>query len=100
MSVDVFTIDLFRSLLNQSFSLESVQSGLSLKLIQVDELTNSESLDEAQRQPFSLLFLGPEARPLSQQTYRLEHSELGVLDVFLVPVGEDRGGVQYEAVFN
>jgi len=38
---------------------------------------------------------------LPQATYTLEHTELGELDIFLVPVGPDGGGrQQYEAVFN
>lgn len=48
---------------------------------------------------FSLLFLGP-ARPiLPQATYRLEHAEMGAMDIFLVPVGPQAGGMGYEAVF-
>jgi len=52
-------------------------------------------------EPFSLLFLGPSGDMLPQATYTLEHTELGELDIFLVPVGPDGGGrQQYEAVFN
>jgi hypothetical protein len=38
--------------------------------------------------------------PLPQATYRLEHATLGAMDVFLVPIGQDREGVRYEAIFN
>jgi hypothetical protein len=51
------------------------------------------------RVPFSLVFRGA-GSPLPQRIYRLEHPELGALDVFLVPIGQDAGGVFYEAVFN
>jgi hypothetical protein len=36
---------------------------------------------------------------LPQRIYRLEHDELGALDLFLVPIGRDDSGVRYEAVF-
>lgn len=52
------------------------------------------------REPFSLLFLGPGQPVFRQQVYRLEHARAGVLELFLVPVGKDAEGVQYEAVFN
>jgi uncharacterized protein DUF6916 len=31
--------------------------------------------------------------------HRVEHEELGALDVFLVPIGPDQAGMCYEAVF-
>jgi hypothetical protein len=51
------------------------------------------------RQQFSLLFRGGPESPLPQRIYRLEHDELGPLDVFLVPLGPDEVGQRYEAVF-
>ena len=51
--------------------------------------------------PFTLEFLGPRAPILAQQIHRLEHQQLGTLDIFLVPIAEDvSGGIRYEAVFN
>ena len=51
------------------------------------------------RQPFSLLFLGPADPVLPQRIYRLEHDVLGLLEIFLVPIGRDEDGTTYEAVF-
>lgn len=51
------------------------------------------------RAPFSVFFRGPADRPLQQKIYRLEHDQLGTLDLFLVPLGPDAGGQRYEAVF-
>jgi hypothetical protein len=51
--------------------------------------------------PFSLEFTGPSQPALDQRIYRLEHHELGTLDIFLVPIGPDpTGSPRYEAVFN
>lgn len=47
-------------------------------------------------EPFSLLFEGPGDLVLEQQIYRLEHPDLGELDLFLVTVGPGK----IEAVFN
>jgi hypothetical protein len=50
--------------------------------------------------PFSLLFRSRGPAPLPQRIYRLEHPALGVLDLFLVPLGPEGGGMRFEAVFN
>ena len=49
---------------------------------------------------FSAFFLGPGDRYLKQQTYSLEHEQMGTFDLFLVPVRQDQNGFRYEAVFN
>ena len=52
-------------------------------------------------EPFSLSFVCPRGGPFAQATYSMEHPELGVLDIFLVPIGPDNSGrSRYEAVFN
>jgi hypothetical protein len=49
--------------------------------------------------PFSLVFVGDLV--LDQRIHELRHDELGVLAIFLVPIGPDSSGqLQYEAVFN
>lgn len=53
----------------------------------------------ARRRQFSLLFRGGPDPPLVQRIYRLEHDQLGALDIFLVPLGPDAVGQRYEAVF-
>ena len=50
--------------------------------------------------PFSLEFLSRGPAPLPQRIYRLEHPTLGALDLFLVPLGPEGGGMRFEAVFN
>ena len=53
-------------------------------------------------QPFSLYFSGPGTPVLRQQIFKLEHAQMGELELFLVPIGPHlkRGGMSYEAVFN
>jgi hypothetical protein len=50
--------------------------------------------------PFTLEFTGPQP-VLEQRTYTLDHRALGLIELFLVPIGIDPDGrVRYEAVFN
>ena len=55
--------------------------------------------ETAGREPFNLLFRGPLEPFLEQQMVVLQHDELGQLELFLVPVGQDDQGYYYEAVF-
>jgi hypothetical protein len=70
---------------------------LMMKLMNV---TGHSYPGEPARQSYSLLFCGPATPILPQRTYRLAHAEIGEVDIFLVPVGKQKEGVSYEAVFN
>ena len=72
---------------------------IELELVRVTE-AGSRSGPQA-RPPFSLHFLGPVSpRHLVQHIYRLEHEQMGALELFLVPLGPTQGRMQYEAIFN
>ena len=51
------------------------------------------------RAPFTLTFSGTPGVVLPQRTYRLTHPQMGVLEIFLVPVGATPAATTYEAVF-
>lgn len=51
------------------------------------------------RRQFSLVLAGGPVTGLPQATYRLRHDELGVIDLFLVPIGPGAGVPRYEAAF-
>ena len=55
--------------------------------------------DDSTRRPFSILFRGPTEPVVPQQICRVEHPQMGALDLFTVPVGSDREGMLYEAIF-
>src|SRR5690348_2024599 len=59
-----------------------------------------EHVKTERQEVFSLFFHGPSAPFLSQGIQKLKHIELGELELFLVPVGQDKDGFQYEAAFN
>jgi hypothetical protein len=62
-----------------------------VELVEVAEIPR----EPGARAPFSLEFQGGPNPPLPQRIYRLEHHELGAIEIFLVPIASDR----YEAVF-
>jgi hypothetical protein len=51
------------------------------------------------RSPFHLIFRGPREPVLAQQTCRLENDRIGALEVFIVPIGRNGDGADYEAIF-
>jgi hypothetical protein len=61
------------------------------ELIEVTEIPR----EPGGRAPFSLVFRGGPHPPLPQRIYRVEHDDLGALEIFLVAIASDR----YEAVF-
>lgn len=47
-------------------------------------------------QQYAMLFVGPLDPLLPQGMYRFRHEQLGELSLFMVPVGRDSSGSQYE----
>ena len=89
------TADTFRAHLREQFRLDAgTADALTLELATV-----SGGGDGADGRPFSVVFLGPGDPVLPQRIYRLEHIDLGVMELFLVPIGREADGVRYEAVF-
>ena len=74
-------------------------AALALELIEVADLGMEAAPNPARRRPFSLTFRQPEGAYLPQRIYSIEHAALGRLDLFLVPIGPDQGGMRYEAIF-
>jgi hypothetical protein len=64
------------------------------------ERVNAKGLPPGMRTPFSLIFIARDPRVLPQRIYNLEHNGLGTLEIFLVPIGKDAGGVSYQAMFS
>ncbi len=64
-------------------------------------LTNVEASGASGRAggAFSLLFVAPQGPWLSQAIYSIKHPSLGMMEIFLVPVGPLPGGNGYQADF-
>ena len=46
------------------------------------------------------LFFSRAGNTWPQDSYQIQHAQLGEFNLFLVPIIERRGGLRYEAVFN
>lgn len=68
---------------------------LELVLASVTELPSAPGQEQ-----FSVIFQAPLNAPPMQGIYELEHAQFGTFGIFLVPVGRDQQGLQYEAFFN
>jgi len=104
---EVLTIEHFRPLKDKPFCLELEEVGrIELVLCEVTDLGPRTGVGDSGRdRTFSLMFrsglLGPEKNMyLTQGTYKLGQEDLGSLDIFLVPIGPDKAGMRYEAIFN
>jgi hypothetical protein len=86
-------IEDFAAHLHSKFYLE-MPFALELKLVQVNDLSN------VQIEQFSLEFTGPETPSLQQGIYKLNHTEMGDQEIFLVPLGTGKGKTSYEAIFS
>ena len=79
------------------FTLRADDLILELTLEAADARTAA--TDPETRTPFSLVFAAPPDPLLGQAIYPIGHPELGVLDIFIVPIGRDEHAARYEAVF-
>ncbi len=93
------TIETFEGREGETFSIQFADAKLELTLASVDPLPEDFAQGKRER-AFSLIFHGPEETVLPQQTWPLDHDELGRLDLFLVPLGPEEGAMRYEAAFN
>ena len=86
----------FEPLLHARFSVQVSGRAHELELVALSSLGGGRP---EQREPFSLIFRGPREGWFQQGTYAVEHPELGPQTLFLVPIGPDAHGMQYEAIF-
>jgi hypothetical protein len=91
----------FSQHVNTNFRVSDAQQPVELCLVEVKGYENKGER-ESQRgmERFSVFFTGPGDCYLPQKAYCLEHDRMGAFDIFLVPIGRDDQGYNYEAVFN
>jgi hypothetical protein len=93
------TCESFAEALGGKFVLQC-DSGETLELELIEATPYPQGEQRQGRKPFSAVFRGVMDPVLPQQIYRLEHETIGSLELFLVPIGPDQQGQQYEAVFS
>jgi len=90
----------FKSQLGTSFTINHEAAKVKVKLVDVTNLA-SRKQTAAGKEGFSLLFRGPQENILKQNTYLIEHAQLGMLSFLIVPVGtRDTRSPYYEAIIN
>ena len=93
--IETFTEETFLAYLNTRFRVSANPAdALEVELVKVTSLSPPGHVQ------FSIQFQGPGDRLLPQRTYSIEHEILGRFDLFVVPVGKNDRGFEYEAVFN
>ncbi|WP_342725894.1 hypothetical protein AAFG07_02665 [Bradyrhizobium sp. B097] len=88
-------IDDFRPHQGAEFEMQTAEGAVALKLAKVEPAGNS----GRPRGAFSLLFAGPKGAWLPQAIYPVRHPALGVIEIFLVPIGPLGDGNGYQAIF-
>lgn len=91
------TKEMFRESLNTRFGLRADEASEPVEL-ELVELT--EGVSSPKHEQYSLLFRGPQSPYFPQKIYRLEHDKLGTLELFLVPIGQNTDGFNYEAIIS
>jgi len=94
-----FSKTAFESQLNTKFLIKNGAKKVTVTLTEVENFA-SRKHTAAGKEGFSLRFRGPQATNLKQNTYLIEHKELGMFSLLLVPIGRDKRTPCYEAVIN
>lgn len=93
--LEKLTRETFAEHLNTTCRIHDESFALDAELIEANEIQSSPTQEQ-----FSIIFRGPAEPPLTQGIHKIEHDQIGTLELFLVPVGEDDEGLYYEAYFN
>jgi len=89
--------DTLAPLVGDSFTFDAAGDTHSMQLTELKPLP----AQGAGRAPFSLLFKTTATCAEEQRIFDLQHPDLGLFPVFLVPIGRDAAGcMEFEAVFN
>lgn len=89
----------FASCINSTFRLYAGHRTVSMKLVELVDLTPAGSVVRPGAECFSLRFRGANVS-LPQGSYGIDHTVLGKFPLFLVPAGKDNGGQVFVAIVN
>ena len=95
--LDKLTLEMFEGQVNQTFLIKVDDTDIQAELVDCRSLEGD--TEEGGRKPFSLLFRGPLDPALPQQIYQVRSEQTEPIEIFLVPIGPDKVGMRYEAVF-
>lgn len=102
MAFEDLSLETFSPLVGDVFRV-AIDDSTTLELTLAEAAPYGDKSDagarEGLRAPFSLVFTSPLQPVLAQATIPLEHSGLGTIQLFLVPIGPAEGSMRYEAAF-
>jgi hypothetical protein len=85
--------------LNATFHVELGAASVEMTLVQATK-GKPRDWEGVRKEPFALLFKCAKPVILPQRIYPFQNSDFGKMDIFIVPVGRERDGVVYQAIFN
>ena len=85
----------FTGHLDAIFEMRTSDGAVPLKLVEAVAGGQSRRAGGA----FSLVFVAPTGPFLPQASYPVQHPTLGMMEIFLVPIGPASGGNGYQAIF-
>ncbi len=98
--LESLSLESFEPHVGSPFILDPEGDKTTLTLVEAAPIDRQEPSPEgSRRRAFSLLFRGPSGLVAEQRIWVLDHSELGRLTLFLVPMQPDAEGSYLEAVF-
>lgn len=103
IDLSTLTIESAQTFVDKVFTITSEGNEYKLKLLEAAPIEirarRRAKATAPKRAPFSLFFLGPVEPILPQGTYDLRGEDGSFEFLFIVPIGRDDEGTEYEAVF-
>lgn len=95
---DPYELEAYESCVGDAFRLEFADHP-PIDLTLAEAAPSPWQREEGGKVAFRLEFTGPAEPLLDQRTYRMQHGELGTIEIFIVPIGRDEKATTYEAIF-
>ncbi len=93
------TYEQFAGRLNEAFVVSLGTSTVEMTLVQATK-GQPRDWEGVRKEPFLLVFKCGSQVILPQKLYPFQNPSFGKMEIFIVPVGRDRDGIVYQAVFN
>jgi hypothetical protein len=97
--MQVLSYEFFAGHLRETFSISLGETSLEMTLVEARRRP-PRTIAGIRAEPFNLYFkcANPVVLPQKMYSFRVKGAER--MDIFIVPVGRERDGIVYEAVFN
>ena len=98
--MQTLSYEAFAGHLRETFSLSVGEATMDITLVQAERKRPRVVAAGIRADPFNLYFKSQSQVILPQMLYPMSNAGMGKLNIFIVPIGRDKDGVLYEAVFN